>query len=400
MEQEKQPFTGTGSPSDSADSGPRRRRRIFGRIGYAVFLILIVEGSLQLFYRATAGDWLFRRIPLPIYAPDAYRGWSVQSNLRFHHTTNEFSVDYITNSQGFRTNDPERIYARPKPSGVYRILLMGPSFAFGWANSYADTLGARLEQRLTNTEGLGGRRVEVINAGVPSLGWPAQQRWFEHVGRTYEPDLLILIHYGDMISDAAFDNAATYRVNEEGYLVTADSPRWRRFSTKAKQSAILFYGYVACQRITEALRNRSTSPAEQPEPSAPAIAGFNPNGKRAIAIRQKLESFRNLAASEGARTILVHVPLGYTLQRQGSKPQDTLSERQNRDSFDIDAATCRYLQETTGALCLDLGIPFQQQPVQNRERMYYRLDPHFTPLGNRIAAEVIAEAIRESLRIK
>lgn len=393
-----EPHSDTPAPLDRATvSATRRRRRVWGRIAYAAFLLLFVEGSLQLFYRVSAGDWLFRRIALPIYAADDYRGWTVKPNLRFRHTTHEFSVDYITNSQGFRTDDPSRIYVRPKPPGVYRIMLMGPSFAFGWANSYSDTLGARMEQSLLNAPELKGRAVEVINAGVPSLAWPIHQRWYDQVGRTYEPDLLILIHYGDMILDENPDELPLYSVNVEGYLVTAKTDRWHRLRVKAKRSAILFYGYVVCQRIADARHNRSSGSAGSSEGTAGVPPRSNSPGKGMIATRKRVEAFRDLARNKGQSIILVHIPLGFTVHRQDAKRRG-IDDRQIQKTIEANAAVCQNLQETTGVPCVDLMETFQKQTTPIRERLYFHLDPHFTPLGNQIAAEAIAETIRETLR--
>jgi len=390
-----------GPDSARVPAAPRgasgRGRRLCVRIAQAALLVLIAEGWLQLFHRVSSGDWLFRRIAIPIYVSDEYCGWRVKPNLNFRHTRREFSVEYITNAQGFRTGSVTRLYARPKPEGVYRILLMGPSHAFGWANSYEDTFGSCLERSLASTSELEGLAVEVINAAVPSLAWMDQYRWYEQVGRTYEPDLLIVAHYGDMRYYDSPDAPPRYRVNEYGYLVTATTKRWPLLRMRAKQSAIIYNGYLTYQRISAALKDYSSRSRKRGERPADVRVGFNPHGKGVTAFRQRLEAFRDSAASEGRKIMLVHIPMAYTVHRKDAGQSGRLGDLQVQDVINTDAAACRYLHEATGVPCLDLIEPFQTRASRGTERLYYRLDPHFTPLGNRVAVEAVAETIRGSI---
>ncbi len=76
--------------------------------------------------------------------------------------TSEFSVSAHSSSQGLR-NEMVKL---PKPKEVYRILVLGDSFTYGW--------GGRLEgswpKQLQNLLKIPGRQVEVVNAGVPGAG--------------------------------------------------------------------------------------------------------------------------------------------------------------------------------------------------------------------------------------
>lgn len=56
------------------------------------------------------------------------------------------------------------------------------------------------------------------------------------------------------------------------------------------------------------------------------------------------------------------------------------------------------------ALCEELGIPlvdllpiFKERKRSSRERFYYETDPHFTPHGNRVAAEALVDTVRRYL---
>jgi lysophospholipase L1-like esterase len=96
-----------------------------------------------------------------------------------------------------RTNEDAlrapRRFSRPKPAGVYRILLLGDSHTFGWALAYEDGWGARLERELS---GKGGR-VEVINTGVPGYNTGQEAAWLRAHGLSYQPDCVLVLFCGN-----------------------------------------------------------------------------------------------------------------------------------------------------------------------------------------------------------
>ncbi|MEW6512229.1 MAG: SGNH/GDSL hydrolase family protein [Bacteroidota bacterium] len=88
------------------------------------------------------------------------------------------------NSLGLRNGES----VTPKPAGTFRILSLGDSYAFGWGVREDQCYARRLEASLTRSIG---RRIEVINAGIPSY-----ESWRELIllGRlrsTLDPDLVI-----------------------------------------------------------------------------------------------------------------------------------------------------------------------------------------------------------------
>jgi lysophospholipase L1-like esterase len=90
---------------------------------------------------------------------------------------------------GFRGEGLER----PKPPGVFRIACLGGSSTYGTGpSSNGTTWPAVLEQRLA--EALPGRRVEVLNGGVPT--WTTTESLISLQSRVlpYEPDLVLVYH--------------------------------------------------------------------------------------------------------------------------------------------------------------------------------------------------------------
>ena len=129
-----------------------------------LFVVFSIELMLQAYYFGTAGDFLFRRTLYPIFEPDPLRCYRLKSNLDYRQRTNEFSVSIFTNAKGFRTDATRELVPYEKRPGVYRILFLGPSFAFGWGaeleESYPTLLTRWLRER--------GHDVELINLGTPA----------------------------------------------------------------------------------------------------------------------------------------------------------------------------------------------------------------------------------------
>ena len=107
------------------------------------------------------------------------------------------AVPLVINEHGHR-DDPVEL---DKPDGTLRVLALGDSFTFGAAVEQGDTYPELLEAIL-------GRRlempVEVINAGVG--GWNPLQyaNYFEHRGRLFAPDIVVVgLFVGNDVYSAA-----------------------------------------------------------------------------------------------------------------------------------------------------------------------------------------------------
>jgi hypothetical protein len=94
--------------------------------------------------------------------------------------------DYVlaVNSAGIRSS---RDYSLEKPPATFRILAFGDSFAAGQFLSNEHRFSEILERRVPG--------LEVINFGLEGTGTDQQVLMYEHVGRRYEHDAVMLLPF-------------------------------------------------------------------------------------------------------------------------------------------------------------------------------------------------------------
>ena len=155
-----------------------RTRRWFNIAGYTLFLALVSIVLLEILM-TILDPYLFKGFEE--YDPDL--GFRVRP---YANGTNQF---------GFN----ERDYALQKPSGAYRILIVGDSF--GWAGGIDGNYTAVLEEMFDDHYGSG--RVEVINSGYGGTHTAEQLGMLRKYGLRYNPDLVFLGFFvGNDFADA------------------------------------------------------------------------------------------------------------------------------------------------------------------------------------------------------
>jgi len=93
---------------------------------------------------------------------------------------------YRINPDGLR----DSVYTRPKPDGVFRVVVMGDSVSFGYGVEEAEAYPQVLEELLS--ELVPDSRVEVVNLAVGGYNAYNEAKLLEGVGRSYEPDLVLV----------------------------------------------------------------------------------------------------------------------------------------------------------------------------------------------------------------
>lgn len=106
-----------------------------------------------------------------------------------NHFTSGLDVEIKTNSLGLR----HRELQTPKPANELRVLILGDSTTVMDYLPDAQTYVRLIEQKLQ--EGMPGRSVQVINAGIGNIGTEEQLQILREVGPVIQPDIVLLAYY-------------------------------------------------------------------------------------------------------------------------------------------------------------------------------------------------------------
>ncbi len=352
-----------------------------------LFTLLCLELLLQGFYYFTAGAFLFRRTAPPLFEADATRCYRVLPNLDYTHRTNEFSSTIYTNALGLRTDERRAVPETPKPPDVYRILLLGPSFAFGWGSNYEDTFGALIAERLS----VPGKRVELMNLGTPAQSPGPQLCWLEREGGRYDPDLVIQVSYGARPTRLPGEcpEPMTCPVVDGGRLYSRTPTLSRRAVSAVKNLATVFYGYYVYQTLASSTPANDTDAGKELYDESEALE-LDPEAVADQYVR--FAAFVRRVAGEETAVAFVHLPLSFMVHPEDKSRWrhilriDSAAARA-RTRADVEAVRARGITmiETTDALVKQAGA----------ERLYYWLDIHLTPAGNRVVADQALPILRE-----
>lgn len=102
------------------------------------------------------------------------------------HRVEQHGVEYRTNAAGFRDRE-----FGPKPAGAFRILALGDSVTFGYAERAGDAFPQQLERRLARRPG---PPIEVFNLGIAGYNSIQEVRLLEARGLALAPDLVVLAY--------------------------------------------------------------------------------------------------------------------------------------------------------------------------------------------------------------
>lgn len=362
-------------------------------IGYFIYLVLFLEVSLQAFYYLSSGAFLFQRHAVPIYRSDQYMGYAVKANLSFHHVTNEFDTHLYTNGEGFRTSQAHEEYSIPSDQSRFRVMLLGPSFAFGWGVNNEDSFAEQLKKNLAAEQFATGRLIEIVNAGVPAAAPANQLKWFENYGQRYSPDLVIQFVYGGMWVSDAVDNHT--RVDEKGYLISGNQNFRVRARSFLKNFAVVHYGWVAYTSIKSGATSSEGKPVVGAGRDLEQQTRFDPQD---AATRNALNYYSRLSASTAnakARLLIVHFPLSYCVHRGDINRWKHLGVTDVDGQLALNRRFCDYLNQQA-VPCLDISQDLVDEAKRSDERLYYWLDIHWTAKGNRLAAQVVARHLLNS----
>jgi lysophospholipase L1-like esterase len=259
----------------------------------------------------------------------------------------------FTNALGLR--GPEIPEKRPDE---FRILSLGESTTFGWNVSYEQSYSALLQELLPS---LAGRRVRVVNAGVPSYTSFQAYHYLRERGLDLEPDAVLLYFGANDFAPAIQRAARSARWLEDASLTDPELYAMRRRPLVRLNSELLehsnFYRWLAL-------------PARPREPPAPADP---PRSRLSLSDRRRvLSDFLDLCEAAGVQLVIV-VPW--------------------YREFSLHEPLLREFAAANGVPIVDLPALLTPLP-QPRER-YFQDIIHPNAAGHRLIARALAASLRE-----
>ena len=134
------------------------------------------------------------------YEYDRYLGWKNKPLAEGSLTMPASTTVVKINSQGLRDKE----YSYDKPEGIFRILVLGDSFTWGYGVELEEIFTEQLEEMFDGN-------VEVINAGVTGYGTDQELLYLEREGIMYSPDVVVVaLASNDFMWDNLCDHHGYY----------------------------------------------------------------------------------------------------------------------------------------------------------------------------------------------
>jgi lysophospholipase L1-like esterase len=304
--------------------------------------------------------------------------------------TSEFETDIVINSSGVRDSE-----IGPKPAGERRIVVLGDSIVLSVQVQADETFCARLQRRLNANRAPGGASYRVINAGVQGYGPVEEWRFFEHVARRFEPDIvLVAVYVGNDAMEAADSGGAVLpRPASDQTAATTRPSRWPIWLRRLVRRSMVLQT-IRLRAVTLLDRYSGVHPVDRA--LTMYLPALPPDMERGLAVtRECLRRIAASAAGEGARTGVVLVPARFQIDDENFDRLKAIVAASGEDLL-RDAASERFTSALGG-----LGLPVVDtlpalRDASRKDRVFMRSTAHFTRHGHDVVAEILAGFLRDS----
>jgi hypothetical protein len=336
------------------------------------------------------------------------KSWTVHHSLKpartfsVRHPDRDERVTVMVNSFGLRGPEP----ALPRPAGVYRILCLGDELTFAAQTPDADAYCARLQQNLPERDG---RRVEVLNAGVPDYCPLLSYLQMKHQLLGLQPDLVIVnFEMGDVADD--YKHRRLTVIPTGGAPLSCAHPalemprRGGKLKTQAEQEVLLLPQW--CRYRLSCLwaqhqRNEQSRSIDSPQSRFAWIEDQPPDWS--VYIEQSLTplaQLRDLVGGFGAELVVVVCPApwqvsaaatsGGRIREDAGVPGEALYRSPR--PFELVAEFCR----AHHLACLDLSAAFQRS--ERPERLFLMNSAALSEEGHALYAQCLARFLEREFR--
>jgi lysophospholipase L1-like esterase len=353
------------------------------------------------------------------------------------HKSSEFDYVFRTNRLGLRGPDVPFV----KSAGTFRIVVLGDSFVAGYGVADEHLLTKLMQEELKkehgSDQGQTARRVssvEVVNVGRTGTSTIRELDLYEHVGRRFQPDLVILAYY------LGNDLAEVVQEHTRAELAAWHPEGWaRRLAFTAFPNLYLELAMIRQSRrlqrdftprdpseITADLRSEAVARGFDPQAAVARYEALPQDIRNAVAagilseqrivdaciepdrLERALDANAPRAVEAWGRTVAHLDKLHQSVLRDQAQlaivaiPAPFQVDRRSLDfhralGYHVHESWLEGLADTSGALAdwakqknvplLDLTDQFRHAATP----LYFIEDVHFTPAGNTAAAAAIAK---------
>ena len=369
------------------------------------------------------------------YTTDDSRGFALRAGVEGRYRK-EGGAYVRVNSAGLR----DREHATEKPPNVFRIALLGDSYAEALQVEQEAAFWAVMERRLNECASLDGRTVEIINFGVSGYGTAQELITLRERVWQYSPDLVLLAFTTN--NDITDNSRALKRTDEMPYFVLREgrltlddsfrhtsSFRWRtsalnRFGVWLRDSSRVLQafheghyalkGYLARRRAEKQQAARRTEAAPAPtetaatETAAPRAedvgtdnlvyrAPFNSEWEEAWRVTEGLLILmRDEVEQHGARFVVVTLSNGIQVYPDAEARRAFMSRVGATDIFYPDLRV-KMLGERERIAVINLAPELQAHADRHKAFLHGFGDQlgngHWNAEGHRVAGELLTEKL-------
>jgi len=356
-----------------------------------IIIFIIIEILLRI---------LFPR-PLNFFDLDEELNRKPLKNFETIYQRSEFTTPIELSSEGLRDHE----FSLEKDPETYRIISLGDSFAFGLSVEKNESYAKLLESKLK------GKKVEVINMGLPGYGNGQELIFFEKYGLKYKPDMVILGFYPN---NDVIDNLVNKKfIFENGTLIK--NPEKIKFSTWIKVKNFLsrkLHTYSFVHKVIRQNDNVSkilkkiglVSKVNEEETRNLFFTDFylredSNESKQAWKMTEAiLGKFIKLSKEEGFEFVIFFIPS----KQQVNEDKLILFLKENKlegkelDVFKQQRRIANFIGEYDGIILIDPTKEFISKDTNNT--FYWEIDGHWNGEGHKLAAEILYENLKNKIQ--
>ncbi len=365
-----------------------RRRISSARVRHIAAFLLVVAVQFGIFEVALRFWGSSEAAPAfqGLFMQDPDVGFRLKPHARTRFETAEFDTHIDINNAGVRDSSD----IGPKAGTERRIVILGDSLVLSVQVPFEHTYGELLESRLNARQTR--YRYRVINAGVQGYG-PVQERlFFNKIGPSLEPDIVLVSVFVGNDAEEAFSSRSALNRSAQPALETVRQNMVNTVRRTVRRSMVL---QVLRLRVTSATERFTTAIVPPEAPLQSYAESPAPRIQQGIDItRDCIRAIAADASALGARTGVVLMPARFQVD-DADYGRLRSGVEQAGGRLVRDAATERF-QTAIAALNLPMLDPLPAlRGAPEGPDLFFKRNVHLTPRGHHVMAEALERFLEQ-----